>query len=127
MLKKEVSYIIGITADVTTTLDLISGMEFGSQSNNSLMRGYQTLLSDACKDYDKRKLTYDTLVEFIIVGEHFKLKILLSAAIQLASKCKTEELKSCSRYHKISDENKIKIAEQRAKYKEHHNPDVRLS
>ena len=127
MLKKEVSYIIGITADVTTTLDLIRGMECGTQCDNPLMTEYQTLLSDACKDHGKHKLTYDTLVEFIIVGEHFKLKILLSAAIQLASKCKTEELKSCSRYHKISDENKIKIAEQRAKYKEHHNPDVRLS
>ena len=127
MFKKEVSFIIGITADVTTTLDLIRGMECGSQCNSSLMTEYQNLLSDACKDYDKHKLTYDTLVEFIIVGEHFKLKILLPAAIKLATKCKTEKLKSCSRYHKISDENRIRIAEQRAKYKEYSNSDVRLS
>ena len=126
MFKKEVSFIIGITADVTTTLDLIRGMECGSQCNSSLMTEYQNLLSDACKDYDKHKLTYDTLVEFIIVGEHFKLKILFPAAIQLASKCKTELLKSCSRYHKISDENRIRIAEQRAKYKEYNNSDVHL-
>lgn len=128
MFKKEVSFIIGITADVTTTLDLIRGMECGSQCNSSLMTEYQNLLSDACKDYDKHKLTYDTLVEFIIVGEHFKLKILLPAAIKLATKCKTEKLKSCSRYHKISDKNRIKIAEQRAKYKECHTyDDVYLS
>ena len=113
---------------MTTTLDLIRGMECGTQCDNPLMTEYQTLLFDACKDHGKHKLTYDTLVEFIIVGEHFKLKILLPAAIKLATKCKTENLKSCSRYHKISDENRIRIAEQRAKYKECHTyDDVYLS
>ena len=113
---------------MTTTLDLISGMECGSQCDGQLMLRHEALLTDICKDPLKHKLTYDTLVEFIKAGERFKLQSLLSCAIELASKCKTWNLKQALKYHEISDEIKLQIAEKRSILKEDYTTsgDIRL-
>ena len=103
---------IGLAADVTATLELISSMEYGSPVNSNLMEKYESLLSNACKYYNRYNLTPHQLVHLIIAGERFELKTLLSSAIELASKCANFG-SFIRRYHEISDRSKLRIAEQK--------------
>ena len=102
---------IGLAADVTATLELISNMEYGSPVNSHLMGKYESLLLNACKYYDQYNLTLNQLVDLIIAGERFELQTLLSSAIELASKCIYFD--SHIRYHEISNSSKLKIAQQK--------------
>lgn len=109
---------IGLAADVTATLELISGMECGSTVNRQLMRKYESLLSNACNNYDKYNLTGDQLADLIIAGERFNLNTLLSSAIDLASKCVTFNSSRIRRYNEISVRCKLRIAQKIINLKE---------
>lgn len=111
---------IGLAADVTATLELISSMEYESLVNSNLLGKYESLLSNACKYYNQYNLTLNQLVDLIIAGERFELQTLLSSAIELASKC-THFDSHLRRYHEISDGNKLKIAQQKL-YLQKHDP-----
>lgn len=103
---------IGLAADVTATLELISSMEYESLVNRQLMGKYESLLSNACRYYNQYNLTLNQLVDLIIAGERFELQTLLSFAIELASKC-TNFDSYMGRYHEISDSSKLKIAQRK--------------
>ncbi|XP_062597019.1 uncharacterized protein LOC134258471 [Saccostrea cucullata] len=64
-------------------------------------------------------ITFDKLLECIIVAERFNLKNLLNAAIDLASKCSNSKLKDKEGYKNISESTKSKILRQRVEVLEY--------
>lgn len=88
---------------------------------SELMKKFERTLSDICCDYTRHKLSYKTLVDLIIAGERFDLESLLQSAIELASKCTTNNMNKCLRYREISAENKSKITGKRLYWKENYS------
>ncbi|XP_062569337.1 uncharacterized protein LOC134231388 [Saccostrea cucullata] len=93
-----------------------------------------TLTSDEKKEFEDRlvrrceersytsepiTITFDKLLECIIVAERFNLKNLLTAAIDLASKCSNSKLKDKEGYKNISESTKSKILRQRVEVLEY--------
>lgn len=106
----------GNTADILATLDLITGLVVRNPEDE-LITTYESKLVRMLNCSDD-SITMETLVEIIIAGECFKLEKLLSAGVELASKCDSKKLKGRKRYRQISNDTKFKIDQERLVFKE---------
>lgn len=92
---------------VVETLDLHFDEDTCRQG---FMKTYENQLVMACKE---KKITRSNLVEFIIAGEKYNLKTLLSVAIDLASQC---DITNCTGFSNISNDAKVKILRPRVRH-----------
>lgn len=94
---------------------------FWGSFNNDERKIYERMLVDACKLASNNSksmvssITVNDLLDIIITAERNQLKDLLSAAIELASKCGFEDISACKHYDTLSSSTKFNICSQRFK------------
>lgn len=96
--------------DFNTVLETLD-LHFDEDTyREEFMKTYANQLVMACRE---KKITRSNLVEFIIAGEKYNLKTLLSVAIDLASQC---DITNCTEYSNISNDAKVKISRARVRH-----------
>lgn len=96
--------------DFNTVLETLD-LHFDEDTcRQGFMKTYENQLVMACKE---KKITRSNLVEFIIAGEKYNLKTLLSVAIDLASQC---DITNCTGFSNISNDAKVKILRARVRH-----------
>lgn len=94
---------------------------FWGSFNNDERKIYERMLVDACKLASNNSksmvssITVNDLLDMIIAAERNQLKDLLSAAIELASKCGFEHISTSKHYDTLSSSTKFNICSQRFK------------
>lgn len=88
---------------VLETLHLVNGLM--EKDRVAMLKEYENRLIIAC---NQRKVTPNSIVEFIVAAEQFDLKNLLSSAIR-AARSHQSAVQSSERFHEMSDKSKFKI------------------
>lgn len=97
------TFLIFYEGDFNTVLETLD-LHFDEDTcREGFMKKYEDQLIMACKE---KKITRNNLVDFIIAGEKYNLKTLLSVAIDLASYC---DIYNCTGFNNISNETNVKI------------------